>query len=65
MQLDTGAFLDVIEIVPHVDGEPGSKVLPRRRGGERTCRRLTRSRCHVRDFEQRLDVSQAITHGAM
>ena len=60
------AFLDfVVEIVRRIDGEPGFKVLPRRWVVERTFGSLVRWRRLVRDFEQRLDVSEAMIHVAM
>lgn len=64
--MDKAAFLDfVIEIVRRIDGEPGFKVLPRRWVVERTFGWLTRWRRLVRDYEQRLDVSEAMIHVAM
>lgn len=64
--LDKATFLDfVVEIVRRLDGEPGFKVLPRRWVVERTFGWLIRWRRLVRDFEQRLDVSEAMIHVAM
>jgi transposase len=64
--MDKAAFLDfVIEVVRRIDGEPGFKVLPRRWVVERTFGRMTRWRTLVRDYEQRLDVSEAMIHVAM
>ena len=64
--LDKAAFLDfVVEIVRRIDAEPGFKVLPRRWVVERTFGWLIRWRRLVRDFEQRLDVSEAMIHVAM
>jgi putative transposase len=64
--LDKAAFLDfVIEIVRRIDREPGFKVLPRRWVVERTFGWMIRWRRLVRDFEQRLDVSEAMIHVAM
>lgn len=69
--MDKAAFRDfVIEIVRRIDKEPGFKapgfkVLPRRWVVERTFGWLTRWRRLVRDYEQRLDVSQAFIHVAM
>jgi putative transposase len=52
--MDKAAFLDfVIEVVRRTDTEPGFKVLPRR---------WIRWRRLVRDYEQRLDVSEAMIH---
>ena len=45
--------------------EPGFKVLPRRWVVERTFGWMTRWRRLVRDYEQRLDVSDAMIHVAM
>jgi len=64
--MDKAAFLDfVIEIVRRIDGEPGFKLLPRRWVVERTFGWLVRWRRLVRDYEQRLDVSEAMIHIAM
>ncbi len=64
--MDKAAFLDfVIEIVRRVDEEPGFKVLPHRWVVERTFGWLTRWRRLVRDYEQHLDVSEAMIHVAM
>ncbi len=64
--LDKAAFLDfVVEIVRRIDAELGFKVLPRRWVVERTFGWLMRWRRLVRDFEQRLDVSEAMIHVTM
>ena len=64
--MDKAAFLDfVIEIVRRIDHEPGFKVLPRRWVVEGTFGWLVRWRRLVRDYEQRLDVSEAMIHVAM
>jgi len=64
--MDKAAFLDfIIEVVRRIDGNPGFKVLPRRWVVERTFGWLTRWRRLVRDYEQRLDVSEAMIHVAM
>jgi transposase len=64
--LDKAAFLDfVVEIVRRINAEPGFKVLPRRWVVERTFGWMIRWRRLVRDFEQRLDVSEAMIHVAM
>ena len=64
--LDKAASLDfVVEIVRRIDTKPGFKVLPRRWVVERTFGWLVRWRRLVRDFEQRLDVSEAMIHVAM
>lgn len=63
--LDKAAFLDfVLEIVRRSDA-PGFQVLPRRWVVERTFRWLTRYRRLVRDYEARLDVSEAMIYAGM
>lgn len=62
--LDKAAFLDfVVEIVRRSD--PGFTILPRRWVVERTFGWLTRYRRLVRDYEARLDVSEAMIYAAM
>ena len=62
--LDKAAFLDfVVEIVCRSD--PGSNILPRRWVVERSFAWLTRYRRIVRDYEARIDVSEAIIYAAM
>ncbi len=64
--MDKAAFLDfTVEIVRRCDSEPGFKVLPRRWVVERTFGWMTRWRRLVRDYEQRLDVSEAMILIAM
>lgn len=64
--MDKAAFHEfVIEVVRRIDKEPGFKVLPRRWVVERTFGWLTRWRRLVRDYEQRIDVSEAMVHVAM
>jgi putative transposase len=64
--LDKAAFLDfVIEVVRRTDSEPGFKVIPRRWVVERSFGWLTRYRRLVRDYEARLDVSEAMIFAAM
>jgi transposase len=64
--IDKTAFRDfVMEVVRRIDNEPGFKVLPRRRVVERTFGWMTRWRRLVRDYEQRIDVSEATIHVAM
>jgi putative transposase len=64
--LDKAAFLDfVIEVVRRLDAEPGFKVIPRRWVVERTFGWIMRYRRLVRDYEQRLDVSEAMIFLAM
>jgi putative transposase len=62
--LDKAAFLDfVVEIVRRSD--PGFNILPRRWVVERSFAWLTRYRRLVRDYEDRIDVSEAIIYAAM
>jgi putative transposase len=64
--MDKAAFFDfVIEVVRRINDEPGFRVLPRRWVVERTLAWLTRWRRLVRDYEARLDVSEAMIHVAM
>ncbi len=64
--MDKAAFLEfVIEVVRRINDEPGFRVLPRRWVVERTLAWLTRWRRLVRDYEARLDVSEAMIHVAM
>lgn len=64
--LDKAAFLDfVVEVVRRTDNEPGFKVIPRRWVVERSFGWLTRHRRLVRDYEARLDVSEAMIFAAM
>lgn len=64
--MDKAAFLDfVIEVVRRLEGQKGFEVLPRRWVVERTFGWMMRWRRLVRDYEQRLDVSEAMIHVAM
>lgn len=64
--MDKAAFLDfVIEVVRRIEGQEGFHVLPRRWVVERTFGWMMRWRRLVRDYEQRLDVSQAMIHVAL
>jgi transposase len=64
--MDKAAFLDfVIEVVRRIEGTTGFHVLPRRWVVERTFAWMTRWRRLVRDYEQRLDVSEAMIHVAL
>jgi len=64
--LNACAYRDfVLEVVRRCDHEPGFKVLPRRWVVERTFGWMTKWRRLVRDYEQRLDVSEAMVHIAM
>jgi len=59
--MDKAAFLNfTIKIVQRCDREPGFKVLSRRWVVERTFGWITRWRRLVRDYEKRLDVSEAM-----
>ena len=63
--MDKAAVLDfVIEVVRRLDDEPGFKVVPRRWVVERTFAWRTQWRRLVRDYEQRLDLSEAMIHVA-
>jgi putative transposase len=62
----TAAYRDfVLEIVRRTDQEPGFKVLPRRWVVERTFGWMTRWKRLVRDYEKRIDVSEAMIHVAL
>ena len=62
--MDKAAYLNfVIEVVRRIDA--GFKVLPRRWVVERTFGWMTRWRRLVRDYEARIDVSEAMIHVAM
>ena len=64
--LDKAAYLDfVIEVIRRLDSEPGFKVVPRRWVVERSFGWMTRFRRLVRDYERRLDVSEAMIFIAM
>ncbi len=64
--MDKAAFLDfVIEIVRKMEGSQGFEVLPRRWVVERTFGWMMRWRRLVRDYEQRIDVSEAMIQVAM
>lgn len=64
--MDAAAYRDfVLEIIRRTDKDNGFKVLPRRWVVERTFGWMTRWRRLVRDYEQRIDVSEAMIHVAM
>lgn len=64
--MNKAAFLDfVVEIVRKMEGQKGFEILPRRWVVERTFPSMTRSRRLVRDYEQRIEVSEAMIHVAM
>src|SRR5690606_6470625 len=63
--MDKAAFLDfVVGIVRRMEGQEGFEVLPRRWVVERTFGWMTRWRRLVRDYEARLDISEAMIHVA-
>lgn len=64
--MDKAAFLDfVVQIVRRSDTAQGFEVLPRRWVVERTFGWMTRWRRLVRDYEERIDVSDAMIHIAL
>lgn len=64
--MDRAAFRDVVvAIVRKMEGRKGFEVLPRRWVVERTFAWMTRWRRLVRDYEQRIDISEAMIHVAM
>jgi transposase len=64
--MDAATYQDfVLEIICRSDKEPGFKVLPRRWIVERTFGWMTRWKRLVRDYEQRIDVSEAMIHVAL
>jgi transposase len=64
--MEKAAFLDFsVEVIRRSDSQAGFQVLPRRWVVERTFGWMTRWRRLVRDYEQRLDVSEAMILIAM
>ncbi len=64
--MDEAAFLDfTVEVIRRIEGEPGFRVLTRRWVVERTFAWMTRWRRLVRDYETRIDVSEAMAQVAM
>jgi transposase len=64
--MEKAAYLEfVIEVIRRADGQKGFEVLPRRWVVERTFGWMIRWRRLVRDYEQRIDVSQAMILVAM
>lgn len=64
--MDKANYLDfVVEVIRRSDHQQGFKVLPRRWVVERTFGWMTRWRRLVRDYEKRIDVSQAMILVAM
>ena len=64
--MDEAAMLEfTVEVVRKIEGQSGFQVLPRRWVVERTFAWMTRWRRLVRDYEARVDVSEAMTQIAM
>ena len=64
--MNKAAFMEfVVEVIKRSDSAKGFEVLPRRWVVERTFGWMTRWRRLVRDYEQRIDVSEAMIHIAM
>ncbi|WP_264815853.1 transposase, partial [Asaia krungthepensis] len=64
--MDKAAYLDfVVEVIRRRDGAKGFEILPHRWVVERTFGWMTRWRRLVRDYERRIDVSQAMILVAM
>ena len=64
--MDKAAFLDfTMEIIKRSDTAQGFKALPRRWVVERTFGWMTRWRRLVRDYEERIDCSEAMIHLAL
>jgi transposase len=64
--MDKASYLDfVVEVIRRSDQQQGFKVLPRRWVVERTFGWMIRWRRLVRDYERRIDVSQAMILVAM
>jgi putative transposase len=64
--MDKAAFLDfTVEIVKRSDTAQGFEVIPRRWVVERTFAWMTRWRRLVRDYEERIDCSEAMIHVAL
>lgn len=64
--MDKAAYVDlVVEIIRRADDQKGFQIRPRRWVVERTFGWMTRWRRLVRDYEQRIDVSQAMILVAM
>ncbi len=64
--MEKASYLDfVVEVIRRSDQQQGFKVLPRRWVVERTFGWMIRWRRLVRDYEKRIDVSQAMILVAM
>src|SRR5271165_247252 len=64
--MDKAAFRDfTIQIIKRSDAAVGFEVIPRRWVVERTFAWMTRWRRLVRDYEERIDCSEAMIHVAL
>lgn len=64
--MDKATFLDfTVEVIGRSDTAKGFEILPRRRVVERTFGWMIRWRRLVKDYEQRIDVAEAVIHIAM
>lgn len=64
--MDEAALLDfTLEVMRKIEGQAGFQVLPRRWVVERTFAWMTRWRRLVRDYEARIDVSEAMAQVAL
>ena len=64
--MEKASYLNfVIEVIRRSDDQQGFNVLPRRGGVVRTFGWMIRWRRLIRDYEQRIDVSQAMIMVAM
>ncbi len=64
--MDKANYLEfVIEIIKRSDSAKGFEVLPRRWVVERTFGWMARWRRQARDYEERIDVSEAMIHIAL
>lgn len=64
--MDAATYHDfILKIIRHADEEPGFKVLPRRLGPRRIFVWMARWKRLVCDYEQRIDVSDAMIHVAL
>lgn len=64
--MDKAAFLDfTVEVILRSYTAKGFEILPRRRIVERTFAWVIRCRCLVRDYEQCIDVAEAMIQIAM
>jgi putative transposase len=64
--MDKAVFRDfTVQVVKRFDAVVGFEVIPRRWVVERTFAWMTRWRCLVRDYEERIDCSEAMIHVAL